>query len=480
MKLNKKVSPEVVAAVTQIDDYSKLADTIAQHLAVKIADKQAVLENAETRSVSRRCLQLMEAKSPVLQVEKRIPHARQAPDGEDQREYYLNEQMKAIQKELGDGTESDEARRTRRAHQEDQALEGSATKAQAELKKLRQMSPMSAEATVVRNYLDWLLSIPWGKKSKVKKRTSLPRRDLDGLITTASTRSRSASSSISPCRARQQADRADPVPRRSARRRQDLARQVDRQGDGSRVRPHVARRRARRGRDPRPPAHLHRLDARQDHPVDAQGQDPIRSSCSTRSTRWAWISAAIRRRRCSRCSTRAELDVQRSLSRGRLRSLERDVRDDGQHAEHPRPLMDRMEIIRIAGYTETRRSRSPSAICSQRRGKHGLKAEGISVADDARCANWFAVTTREAACGNLEREISKPRPQGGEGNPSVEEEEVASSSPKMVADYLGPQKYRYGEAERRTRSASSPGLAWTEVGGELLTIEGVMMPGKGR
>ena len=180
VKLNKKVSPEVVAAVTQIDDYSKLADTVASHLAVKIADKQAVLEMASVTKRLEKCLSLMEGEISVLQVEKRIRTRVKRQMEKTQREYYLNEQMKAIQKELGDEDGKDDLAEIEERIKATKLSKEARDKATAELKKLRQMSPMSAEATVVRNYLDWLLSIPWGKRSKVKRDLVLAESVLNG------------------------------------------------------------------------------------------------------------------------------------------------------------------------------------------------------------------------------------------------------------------------------------------------------------
>jgi ATP-dependent Lon protease len=169
VKLNKKVSPEVVTAVTQIDDFAKLADTVASHLAIKIADKQELLETASVAKRLEKCLALMESEISVLQVEKRIRTRVKRQMEKTQREYYLNEQMKAIQKELGDEDGKDDLAEIEERIKNTKLSKEARDKANAELKKLRQMSPMSAEATVVRNYLDWLLSIPWGKKSKVRK-----------------------------------------------------------------------------------------------------------------------------------------------------------------------------------------------------------------------------------------------------------------------------------------------------------------------
>ena len=423
VKLNKKVSPEVVGVVQQIDDYAKLADTVASHLAVKIPDKQIILETPSVTERLEKVLGLMESEISVLQVEKRIRTRVKRQMEKTQREYYLNEQMKAIQKELGDEDGKDELAELEEKIKRTKLSKEAREKAQHELKKLRQMSPMSAEATVVRNYLDWLLSIPWNKKSKIKK-------DLDARRADSRRRSLRPGEGQGAHRriprraaARQQADRPDPVPGRSARRRQDLARQVDRQGDRARVRAHLARRRARRGGDPRPPADLYRLDARQDHPVDAQGEERrIRCSCSTRSTRWAPISAATRHRRCSKCSIRSRtsafndhyLEVDYDLSNVMFITTANTL-------NIPPPLMDRMEIIRIAGYTEdekieiARKHLIPHAVV-----KHGLKPKRV---DDRRRCVAHPYSPLHAGSGRAQ---SRARdfdadPQGGEGSDHLEE-----------------------------------------------------------
>src|ERR1700751_2410870 len=169
VKLKKKVSPEVVGVVQQIDDYGRVADTVASHLAVKIADKQGILETSSVTDRLEKVLGLMESEISVLQVGKRIRTRVKRQMEKTQREYYLNEQMKAIQKELGDEEGRDELAEIEDKIKKTKLSKEAREKAQNELKKLRQMSPMSAEATVVRNYLDWLLSIPWGKKTKIKK-----------------------------------------------------------------------------------------------------------------------------------------------------------------------------------------------------------------------------------------------------------------------------------------------------------------------
>ena len=277
----------------------------------------------------------MESEISVLQVEKRIRTRVKRQMEKTQREYYLNEQMKAIQKELGDEDGKDELAETRGQDQEDQALEGSAREGaaraqeaaadvadvgrgdgRAQLSRLAAVDPVEQE--------DEGQEGPQARAGDPRRRSLRP-----GEGQGAHRRvSRGAA-------ARQQADRSDPVPGRSSRRRQDLARQVDREGDRPRVRARVARRRARRGRDPRPPAHLYRLDARQDHPVDAQGEDvepavPARRDRQDgrRFPRRSVVGAARGAR------PRAEPHLQRPLSRGRLRSVQRDVHHHGEYAQH--------------------------------------------------------------------------------------------------------------------------------------------------
>ncbi len=336
VKLNKKISPEVLGTISQIDDYSKLADTIASHLAIKISDKQEVLEVTTISERLERVYTLMESEISVLQVEKKIRSRVKRQMEKTQREYYLNEQMKAIQKELGDTDERDDIAEFEEKIENTKLSKEARDKALAELKKLRQMSPMSAEATVVRNYLDWLLSIPWGVKGKVKKDLDEAQATLDAEHYGLEKVKERIVEYLAVQARTNKLKGPDPLPRRPARRRQDLARQVDRQRDRPRVRAHVARRRARRGRDPRSPPHLHRLDARQGHPVDEEGQAHQPALPSRRDRQDGHrLPRRSRSGAAGGAGPRAELYVQRSLPRGRLRSLERDVRDDGEHAQHP-------------------------------------------------------------------------------------------------------------------------------------------------
>ena len=253
---------------------ARLADTVASHLSLKIAEKQELLEAAKVSERLERVFGHMESEIGVLQVEKRIRNRVKRQMEKTQREYYLNEQMKAIQKELGEGEDGkDETAELEAKIKKTRLSKEAREKALGELKKLRAMSPMSAEATVVRNYLDWMLSIPWKRRSKI-------RNDVDEAETVLEAdhygleKVKERNPRIPGGAGPQREDaRPDPVPRRPPRRRQDVARKIDRQGHGAQLRPHVARRRARRGGDPRPPADLHRLDARQDHPGHEEGQD---------------------------------------------------------------------------------------------------------------------------------------------------------------------------------------------------------------
>ena len=273
VKLNKKISAEVVGVVQAITDFAKLGDNVAGHLAVKIADRQAILETLSVTARLEKVLGLMESEISVLQVEKRIRSRVKRQMEKTQREYYLNEQMKAIQKELGDDEGRDELADLEEKIAKTKLSKEAREKAQHELKKLRQMSPMSAEATVVRNYLDWLLSIPWNKKSKVKKDLVAAQAVLDddhyGL---EKVKDRIVEYLAVQSRANKLTGPILCLVGPPGVGKTSLGKSIAK-SDRPRIRARVARRRARRSRDPRSPPHLYRLDARQDHPVDAQGQD---------------------------------------------------------------------------------------------------------------------------------------------------------------------------------------------------------------
>src|SRR6516164_1812348 len=244
VKLNKRVPPEVVGVVRRIEDYAELADIVASHLALKIPDRQAILETTAVTERLEKVLGLIDSEMSILQVEKRIRTRVKRQIDKTQREYYLIEQMKAIQKEIGDEEGKDELAEIEDKIKKIKLSKEAREKATHELKKLRQMSPMSAESTVVRNYLDWLLSTPWAKRSKIKKDLKLAQEVLDndhfGLE-----KVKERIVEYLAVQQRANKDRAHPVPGRPGRRRQDLTRQVDREGDGPRLRALLARRRAR-------------------------------------------------------------------------------------------------------------------------------------------------------------------------------------------------------------------------------------------
>ena len=424
VKLNKKISPEVVAAVTQIEDYGKLADTIASHLAVKLADKQAILEIHSIAKRFEKCLGLMESEISVLQVEKRIRTRVKRQMEKTQREYYLNEQMKAIQKELGDEDGKDEMSELEDRIKKTKLTQGSARQgarrgqeAAADVADVRrgdggaQLSRLAAVDPVAEEVEDQ--EGPARRAGDPRRRSFRPRQG-------QGTHRRVSGGAA----ARQQADRADPLPRRPARRRQDLARQVDRQGDGARIRAHVARRRARRSGDPRPSAHLHRLDARQGHPVDAQGED-LQPALPARRDRQDGdgfprrsVVGAARGAR-----SRAERCVQRPLPRGRLRSVERDVRDHRQHAQHPAgadgPHGDHPHRRLHRGREGRNRQAAPVA---QFDGQARPRREGMGGRGQRPDGARAPLHARGGGAQPRARDLQS-RAQGGQGHPHQQEEE---------------------------------------------------------
>ncbi|WP_034995826.1 endopeptidase La [Beijerinckia mobilis] len=480
VKLNKKISPEVVAAVTQIDDYAKLADTIASHLAVKIADKQAVLETTSITKRLEKCLALMESEISVLQVEKRIRTRVKRQMEKTQREYYLNEQMKAIQKELGDEDGKDDLAEIEERIKNTKLSKEARDKATAELKKLRQMSPMSAEATVVRNYLDWLLAIPWNKRSKVKRDLTVAEEVLD-------------SEHYGLDKVKERILEYLAVQSRANKLTGPILCLVGPPGVGK----------TSLGKS------IAKATGREFVRMSLGG---VRDEAEIRGHRRTYIGSMpgkiIQSMRKAKTSNPLllldEIDKMGMDFRGDPSSALLEVLDPEQNqtfADHylevdydlsnvmfvttantlniPAPLMDRMEIIRIAGYTEdekieiARRHLIPAALK-----KHGLAPKEWSI-DDSGLTMLVRRYTREAGVRNLEREISNLIRKAVK-KILLEKVETVAVTGDNVPDFLGVPRYRYGEAELEDQVGVVTGLAWTEVGGELLTIEGVMMPGKGR
>ena len=480
VKLNKKISPEVVAAVTQIDDYAKLADTVASHLAVKIADKQAMLETTSVTQRLENCLSLMESEISVLQVEKRIRTRVKRQMEKTQREYYLNEQMKAIQKELGDEDGKDDLAELEERIKTVKLSKEARDKASAELKKLRQMSPMSAEATVVRNYLDWLLSIPWNKRSKVKKDLNIAEDVLD-------------SEHFGLDKVKERIIEYLAVQSRANKLTGPILCLVGPPGVGK----------TSLGKS------IAKATGREFVRMSLGG---VRDEAEIRGHRRTYIGSMpgkiIQSMRKAKTSNPLflldEIDKMGMDFRGDPSSALLEVLDPEQNqsfSDHylevdydlsnvmfvttantlniPAPLMDRMEIIRIAGYTEqekleiARRHLIPTALQ-----KHGLNADEWSI-DDSGLMELIRRYTREAGVRNLERELSNLARKAVKQILMGKAKTIAVTETN-VSDFLGVQKYRYGQAELEDQIGAVTGLAWTEVGGELLTIEGVMMPGKGR
>ena len=480
VKLNKKISPEVVSAVNQIDDYSKLADTIASHLAVKLSDKQAILE---TRSIAKRfekCLALMEGEISVLQVEKRIRTRVKRQMEKTQREYYLNEQMKAIQKELGDEEGRDEMSELEERIKSTKLTKEAREKALGEVKKLRQMAPMSAEATVVRNYLDWLLSIPWQRRSKIKKDLPAAQAILDA-------------DHFGLDKVKERIVEYLAVQQRANKLTGPILCLVGPPGVGK----------TSLGKS------IARATGREFVRMSLGG---VRDEAEIRGHRRTYIGSmpgkVIQSMRKAKSSNPLflldEIDKMGMDFRGDPSSALLEVLDPEQNAsfnDHylevdydlsgvmfvttantlniPAPLMDRMEIIRIAGYTEDEKLEiAKRHLLPNSMGKHGLDAKEFEV-EDSGVVELIRRYTREAGVRNLEREISNLARKAVKEILTTKKKRIVVTG-ENVPDFLGPQKYRFGEIEADDQVGLVTGLAWTEVGGELLTIEGVMMPGKGR
>jgi ATP-dependent Lon protease len=480
VKLNKKISPEVLGTIGQIDDYSKLADTIASHLAIKIADKQEVLEITAISERLERVYTLMESEISVLQVEKKIRSRVKRQMEKTQREYYLNEQMKAIQKELGDGDERDDIQEFEEKIENTKLSKEARDKAQAELKKLKQMSPMSAEATVVRNYLDWLLSIPWGVKGKVKKDLIEAQEVLDkehyGLE-----------------KVKERIVEYLAVQSRTNKLKGPILCLVGPPGVGK----------TSLGMS------IANATGREFVRMSLGG---VRDEAEIRGHRRTYIGSMPgkviqsmkKAKRVNPLFLLDEIDKMGSDFRGDPAAALLEVLDPEQNHtfnDHylevdydlsnvmfvttantmniPPALLDRMEIIRLAGYTEDEKIEiAKRHLLPSQRQNHGLEEQEWSVDEDA-LKTVIRRYTREAGVRNLEREIAKL------ARKAVKEILVGTTTslritPENIEKYLGVPKYRYGEVELEDQVGIVTGLAWTEVGGEILTIEGVMMPGKGK
>jgi ATP-dependent Lon protease len=481
IKLNKKIPPEVLVSINQIDDPGKLADTVASHLTLKIAEKQELLESETVSDRLEKVFGYMEGEIGVLQVEKRIRNRVKRQMEKTQREYYLNEQLKAIQKELGEGEDGkDEMAELEDRINKTKFSKEAHDKAIAELKKLRSMSPMSAEATVVRNYLDWLLSIPWQKRTKVKRDISGAERVLNadhfGLE-----------------KVKERILEYLAVQQRVRKMKGPILCLVGPPGVGK----------TSLGKS------VARATGRNFVRMSLGG---VRDEAEIRGHRRTYIGSmpgkVIQGMKKAKSSNPLflldEVDKLGADWRGDPSSALLEVLDPEQNStfnDHylevdydlsdvlfittantlrmPQPLMDRMEIIRLPGYTEdekveiAKRHLIPKQIKA-----HGLKKNEWSISDDA-LRDLCRYYTREAGVRNMEREIANLTRKAIKDILMKKAERVAVTR-RNLEKYAGVRKFRFGEAESEDLVGVTTGLAWTEVGGELLTIEAVMVPGKGR
>ncbi|HVT23009.1 MAG TPA: endopeptidase La [Rhizomicrobium sp.] len=481
IKLNKKVPAETLASVAQIDDPAKLADTIASHLSVKIADRQQLLETLDTAARLEKVLALIESEVSVLQVERKIRSRVKRQMEKTQREYYLNEQLKAIQKELGEGDEGrDEMNEIEERIRKTKLSKEAREKAQAEVKKLRSMSPMSAEATVVRNYLDWLLSLPWGKKSKVKKDIVHAEEIL-------------ASDHYGLEKVKERILEYLAVQQRAGKMKGPILCLVGPPGVGKTS---LAK-------------SIAKATGREYVRMSLGG---VRDEAEIRGHRRTYIGSMpgkiIQSMKKAKTANPLflldEIDKLGADWRGDPSSALLEVLDPEQNHtfnDHylevdfdlsdvmfittanslrmPQPLMDRMEIIRIPGYTEDEKVEIAKRHLIPKEVKaHGLRDGEWSITD-AGLRDLIRYHTREAGVRNLEREIANLARKAVKEIVSNKAKTI-EVKPDNLGTYAGVRKFRYGEVEGEDQVGVVTGLAWTEVGGETLQIEAVMLPGKGR
>jgi len=481
VKLNKKIPPEILTSLAGIDEAGRLADTIAAHLPLKLEQKQEVLEMFDVAARLEKLLSQLEAELDILQVEKRIRGRVKRQMEKSQREYYLNEQVKAIQKELGEGEEGAEIDEMEKKLKEAGMPKEAFTKAQAEMKKLKLMSPMSAEAAVVRNYIETLVGLPWKKKSRISKDLHVAEKVLDkdhyGL-------EKVKERIVEYLAVQQRVDKlkapilclVGPPGVGKTSLGQSIARATNRKfvrmslggvRDEAEIRGH---RRTYIGSMPgkilqnmtkvgvRNPLFL--LDE-----VDKMGAD-FRGDPSS-----------------------ALLEVldpeQNSTFTDHYVEVEYDLSDvmfvaTANTLNIPAALLDRMEVIRLSGYTEDEKVNIALRYLLPKQLKaNGLKKDEVSVTDDA-LHDIIRYYTREAGVRSLERDISKIFRKVVKSLVLKKRASKVIVNAKNLDKYLGVRRYSFGIAEKENQIGQVTGLAWTEVGGELLTIEAVAVPGKGK
>ncbi len=484
IKLNKKIPPEVLVSINQIEDPGKLADTVASHLTLKIPEKQELLETVPVSERLEKVFGYMEGEIGVLQVEKRIRNRVKRQMEKTQREYYLNEQLKAIQKELGEGEDGkDEMAELEAKIGKTKFSKEARDKALAELKKLRSMSPMSAEATVVRNYLDWMLSLPWHVRTKIKRDIAAAERVLNadhfGLE-----------------KVKERILEYLAVQQRMKKIKGPILCLVGPPGVGK----------TSLGKS------VARATGRNFVRMSLGG---VRDEAEIRGHRRTYIGSmpgkVLQGMKKAKSSNPLflldEVDKLGADWRGDPSSALLEVLDPEQNSsfnDHylevdydlsdvmfvttantlrmPQPLMDRMEIIRIPGYTEDEKVEiAKRHLIPKQIEQHGLKKSEWAISDDA-LRDLIRYYTREAGVRNLEREIANLTRKAIKDilMKKAGRDAKVQVTRRNLDKYAGVRRFRFGEAESEDLVGVTTGLAWTEVGGELLTIEAVTLPGKGR
>ena len=480
-KVKKNVPEEALSAVSEADDPARLADLVAGHLGIEVGQKQDLLETLSVSERLEKVYGFMQGEMSVLQVEKKIKTRVKSQMERTQREYYLNEQMKAIQKELGDGEEGEgEVAELEARISETKLSKEAREKAEAELKKLKNMSPMSAEATVVRNYLDWILGIPWGKKSRVKKDLHRAETVLDkdhyGLE-----------------KVKERIVEYLAVQQRSKKLKGPIMCLVGPPGVGK----------TSLGKS------VARATGREFIRISLGG---VRDESEIRGHRRTYIGSmpgkiiqALKKAKTTNpLILLDEIDKMGQDFRGDPASAMLEVLDPEQNntfIDHyleveydlsnvmflttansynmPGPLLDRMEIIPLAGYTEDeKREIAKQHLLEKQIKNNGLKKQEFLLTDEA-LTDIIRYYTREAGVRNLEREIAKVARKAVTKIIKGEAESV-EVTPENLGDFLGVKKFRYGLAEEKDHVGVVTGLAYTSVGGELLNIEALRLPGKGR
>ncbi len=481
VKLHKKIPPEILASLSNIDDAARLADTIAAHLAVKIDQRQAILEIHDTRERLTHLVARVEEEIDLLQVEKRIRGRVKRQMEKSQREYYLNEQMKAIQKELGDDESpndlDDLAKRIESAGMSKEAR----TKATAELGKLKMMSPMSAEATVVRNYVDWLVNVPWKKRTRIRhdlgKAEEVLEADHYGLdkvkeriveYLAVQTRVKKLKGPILCL--------VGPPGVGKTSLGQSIARATNRKfirmslggvRDEAEIRGHrrtyigalpgkIVQNLAKAGvRNP-----LFLLDEVDKMSMDFRG-DPSSALLEVLDPEQ------------NHAFNDHYLEVDYDLSHVMFVATANTL-------NIPPPLLDRMEVIRLSGYTEDEKLNIALRYLVPKQMKNaGLETDELTISEDT-IRDIIRYYTREAGVRNVEREIAKICRKVVKKKVGDKVEGAIEVTPDNLGDYLGVKRFRFGRKEEEDRIGQVTGLAWTEVGGDLLTIEAVVMSGKGK